>query len=179
MKKKEYNIVFSSLKLGQHTFEYEIDQSFLDILFDYHDMPGVKAVVSVVLNKQNTMLEMHFAMKGILPAHCDLTNKPYDQPIQNEFEFVVKFGEAYNDEDDELLILPHGEYEINVAQYIYELLVLSLPTKFIHPDIDSGNLDDDSLELLERYAPQNTDVEEDDDDDEIDPRWSKLKDLLN
>ena len=36
---------------------------------------------------------------------------------------MVKFGDEYNDENDDILIVPHGEYEINIAQYIYELIV--------------------------------------------------------
>jgi hypothetical protein len=31
---------------------------------------------------------------------------------------VVNFGEEYNDDNDELLILQHGEYQVNIAQYI-------------------------------------------------------------
>lgn len=184
MKKKDYNIVFSGLKLGSHSFEYEINDSFLDILFDYHDLPGLQAHVNVELNKQNTMLEFEFSLKGEIPATCDLSNRPYVQSIANEFTLVVKFGEAYNDDDDVILILPHGEYEINIAQYIYELIVLSIPTKFIHPDIVNGELDDETRDLLEKYMPHSDEEvreeeEDDEGDDEIDPRWSKLKDLLN
>jgi hypothetical protein len=32
---------------------------------------------------------------------------------------IVRFGEAFNNDNEELLILPHGEFEIDVAQYIY------------------------------------------------------------
>ena len=39
---------------------------------------------------------------------------------------IVKFWEVYNDENEELLILPHGEYEFNIAQYIYETIILSV-----------------------------------------------------
>ncbi|GGH68481.1 YceD family protein [Phaeocystidibacter marisrubri] len=189
MKKKDYNIVFSGLKLGSHSFEYEIDDSFLDILFDYHELPGLQAHVDVELTKQNTMLELNFSLKGELPVTCDLSNKPFVQPIENTFTLVVKFGEEYNDDDDVILVLPHGDYEINIAHYIYELIVLSIPLKFIHPDIEEGDLDDETRELLEKYMPRADDDdneeedseedEEDDEDEDIDPRWSKLKDLLN
>lgn len=177
MKKKDYNVVFSSLSLGHHTFEYEVNSSFLEILFDYHELPGLEAEVKVELAKQNTMLEFAFTMKAKLPANCDISGKPYVQDLSNRFELVVKFGEAYNDDDDEILILPHSEYEINIAQYLYELIVLSLPTKYLHPDVLSGDVDEETLSLLERYMPGGD--EQKDDDEKIDPRWSKLKDLLN
>ncbi len=178
MKKKDYNIVFSSLSLGHHTFEYEVDSKFLEVLFDYHELPGLEAQIKIDLMKQNTMLEFSFAMKGKLPVHCDISGKPYLQDLTNQFELVVKFGEAYNDDDDEILILPQGEYEINVAQFIYELIVLSLPSKYLHPDVLAGDVDDETLALLDKYMP-GSDEQKDEKDDEIDPRWSKLKDLLN
>jgi uncharacterized metal-binding protein YceD (DUF177 family) len=42
---------------------------------------------------------------------------------------VVKFGEAYDDQNPELLILPHGSYEVDLSQYLYELAVLSIPLR--------------------------------------------------
>ncbi|KAB2808649.1 YceD family protein [Phaeocystidibacter luteus] len=180
MKKKDYNIVFSGLPLGRHDFEYEIDETFLDVLFDYHDLPGIKVNVKVELAKQNTMLEFAFKMKGMVPVECDLTGEPFDQELKNSFDLVVKFGDAYNDDDDEILILPHGEYEVNLSQFIYELIVLSLPTKFIHPKVEEGDVDEEALDLLEKYMPgAPPESNDDDEDDDVDPRWSKLKDLLN
>lgn len=185
MKLKDYNIVFSGLNIGSHSFEYAVDASFLETLFDYHDLPGLTAQVDVNLTKQNTMLEFEFSMKGKLPVECDITGKPFEQELSNKFELVVKFGEAFNDDDDEILVLPHGEYEVNVAQYIYELIVLSLPTKFLHPDVEAGEVDEETQALLNQYQVINQDEEDideddsDDDDDDVDPRWSKLKDLLN
>lgn len=190
MKKKDFNIVFSGLPLGAHAFEYEIDNSFLETLFDYHELSGLRAKVDVELIKQNTMLEFQFSLKGEIDAVCDLSNRPFIQPIENAFTLVVKFGDAYNNDDDEILILPHGEYEINIAQYLYELIVLAIPTRFFHPDVESGELDEETQALLDKYMPyvdaeddyiqdDEDDEQDDDDDDDVDPRWSKLKDLLN
>jgi hypothetical protein len=41
-----------------------------------------------------------------------LTNEPYDQSITSEFGMVVKFGPEYNDDNEAILIIPHGAYEI-------------------------------------------------------------------
>lgn len=80
---------------------------------------------------------------------------------------MVKFGEAYDDTDDENLILPQGEYQVNIAQYLFELVVLAIPTKNIHPDVKTGKI------VLDYQ------VEEEPEEDNKDPRWDKLKDLLN
>lgn len=97
-------------------------------------------------------------------------------------EIVVKFGEEFDDSDDEVLILPHGEYKVNVAQLIFELTLLSIPLKHINPDVDSEEMIE-ALDLLDQYAPEDDDYEDfdeevDDEEEDIDPRWNKLKDLL-
>jgi uncharacterized metal-binding protein YceD (DUF177 family) len=89
---------------------------------------------------------------------------------------VIKFGDEYNDEDEDLLIIPHGEFEVNVQQYIYELIVLSLPIKRVHPGVEDGTLKSDVLDKLEELS---IDKKEKNKEDEIDPRWDKLKNLLN
>ena len=63
---------------------------------------------------------------------------------------VVKFGSEFNNEDDEILIIPHGEHKINLAQYIYELIILSVPAKRIHPGVIDGSLNSETNEKLSK-----------------------------
>ena len=92
------------------------------------------------------------------------------------FDLVVKFGQEYNDENDAILIIPHAEYEINVAQYIYELIILSVPLKRIHPGVKDGTLKSEALKKLEELSPEQKD--NNNNTDEVDPRWDKLKKLI-
>jgi len=88
---------------------------------------------------------------------------------------LVKFGDVFNDENEELLILPHGEFQFSVAQYVYETIVLSVPLRRVHPGIKDGSLKE-VIEKLESLAPKEGKTEEQKDD--IDPRWENLKKLL-
>ncbi len=172
---KEFTIPFVGLKIGKHHFEYKVEQSFFEH-FEYEDFNDVNINVEVVLDKKTTLLELHFKITGWVDVNCDLTNEPYNQTIENEFDLVVNFGDEYNDEHIDVLIVPHGTYEINVQQYIYELAILAVPIKRIHPGVEDGTLDSEILEKLEELSPklkENKDKEED-----IDPRWNILKKLL-
>ncbi|WP_142784603.1 YceD family protein [Changchengzhania lutea] len=172
---KEFTIPFVGLKIAKHHFEYDIEQSFFEY-FEYEDFNNVDVKVNVVLDKKSTLLELHFEISGTVNVNCDLTNEPFNQAIDNEFDLVVKFGEAYNDENEDILIVSHGTYEINIQQYIYELIVLSVPTKRIHPGVEDGTLDSDILDKLEELSPkQDRKIESEQD---IDPRWNTLKKLL-
>ncbi|GIM53098.1 DNA-binding protein [Capnocytophaga cynodegmi] len=172
-KLKEYDISFAGLKQGKHQFVYEVDKKFLDS-FGYDDVNNLHQVVTVELDKKSTLLELHFRNEGVVNVNCDLSNEPFDMKVEGELFLVVKFGEEYNDEDDELLILPHGEHLLNVAQYIYELIVLSMPVKRVHPEVEKGTLHSDILDKLEELTPK----EELEESEYIDPRWESLKKII-
>lgn len=175
MKLKAFTIPFVGLKLGKHQFEYEIGNKFFEH-FEFDDFNSADLKVDLLLEKKTTLMEFIFKASGTVNVHCDLTNEPYDQPIDNELFLVVKFGDEYNDDNEDLLILPHGEYQVNIQQYIYELIVLSVPSKKIHPGVADGTLRSEVLEKLEELTPKEKEIKE---EEEIDPRWNKLKDLLN
>lgn len=169
---KAFTIKFVGLKLGEHCFEYDVEKTFFD-LFEYNEFNDANVKVDVFLNKKTTLMEFNFKASGTVNVNCDLTNEPFDQEISNDFDLVVKFGESYNDENEEILILPHGEYELNIAQYLYELIVLSVPSKRIHPGVEDGSLKSDILKKLEELTPK-----VDDNQEGTDPRWDTLKKLL-
>ena len=172
---KEFTIPFVGLKIGKHHFEYKIEQAFFKY-FEYEEFNNSNVDVNLILDKKTTLLELNFKISGFVNVNCDLTNQPYNQPIKNEFDLVVKFGDEYNDEFEDILIVPHGTHEINVQQYIYELIVLSVPIKRIHPGVKDGTLDSDILKKLEELSPKIK--EEKETEEEIDPRWNTLKKLL-
>jgi len=173
---KEFIIPFIGLKIGKHHFDYQIDKSFFEH-FEYDDFNDVSVKTDLVFEKKTTLLELHFKILGTVNVNCDISNEPYDQKIKGIFDLVVKFGEEYNDEHDDILIIPHGEYEINIAQYIYELIILSVPVKRIHPGIKDGTLQSDILKKLEELSPKGFENKEKK-SEEIDPRWNTLKKLL-
>ncbi|MFD2100111.1 YceD family protein [Flagellimonas iocasae] len=173
MKLKEFFIPFSGLKLGKHEFVYKIDNAFFES-FEYQEFNGADILVTAILDKMSTMMELGIEAKGTVNVDCDLTGEPYDQPISSDLHLVIKFGEEYNDEDDEILIIPHGEYQINIAQYIYEMLVLAVPQKRVHPGVLDGTLKSEILDKLEELQPK----EEKGESEKTDPRWDDLKKLL-
>lgn len=172
---KEFTIPFVGLKEKTHYFEFQIEPSFFEH-FEYNEFNNVDVVVELALNKKSTFLELHFVAKGAVNINCDLTNEPFDQKISNQLDLVVKFGDEYNDENPDILIIPHGTYEINIQQYIYELIILAVPLKRVHPGVKDGTLKSDILKKLEELSP-NLEKEKNNQED-TDPRWDTLKKLL-
>nr|WP_314897892.1 DUF177 domain-containing protein [uncultured Flavobacterium sp.] len=174
-KTKEYLIPFVGLKLGKHQFEYQISNAFFEI-FDYNEFQNSDIKVNVVLEKKSTMLELSLKHKGAVNVPCDLTSEDFDLPVKGKMKLIVRFGEMYNNDNEELLILPHGEFEIDIAQYIYEMIVLSVPLRRVHPGIKDGSLNTEALKKLKELTIKEQKKEQK--EENIDPRWDKLKQLL-
>ncbi len=172
IKQREFNIPFSGLKQGKHEFDYKIENTFFES-FGYNEFNNAKIDLHVVLNKMSTMMELEMQANGSVNVDCDITSEPYDQKISGTLELVVKFGDEFNDENDEILIIPHSEHQLNIAQYFYEMLVLAVPQKRVHPGVLDGTLESEVLKKLEELSPK----EEKDNKEDNDPRWDELKKL--
>lgn len=172
---QEYDINFSSLKNGEHHFGYEIDGRFFTH-FEPCDFECPSFHVSLSLLKSETLLEQRFSASGSLQVNCDLTGEPFLLSMAPTLHFLVKFGPEYNDDDDEVLILPYEAQQFNVAQFIYEMTVLALPQKRVHPDVENGTMQSERLELLRAMQPPSSNDKR---SGETDPRWAKLKNLPN
>lgn len=174
---KEFTIQFVGLKLGEHLFNYSIRKSFFEY-FKYEDFNDVDINLDVLLVKKNTMLEFTLDFNGFVNLNCDTTNEPYNQNISGMFHFIVNFGDEFNNENEELVIIPHGSYEINIQQYIYESIVLAIPTRREHPGIEDGSLKSDILTKLEELSLSIEESNSSEKDKDTDPRWDELKKLL-
>ncbi len=175
---KEFDISFIGLKEGIHQFDYIIKKEFFDF-FNYEEFYNSNVNVNVSFLKKATIFELNFTFSGWVEVACDITNELFHQLIETSFYLIVKFGEAFNNDNEELLILPHSEFKLNVAQYIYEAIVLEVPIKKIHPGVIDGTLHSEVLEKLKEFEIK--DKEEDleiDNTKDIDPRWNKLKNIL-
>jgi len=184
-KRREFLIPFVGLKLGKHHFEYQISKEFFEN-FDYDEFQNSDIKVNLVLEKGSNLLELNFKHKGTVNVPCDLTSEDFDLPIKGKMKLIVRFGDEFNNDNEELLILPHGEFEIDVAQYIYEMIALSVPLKRVHPGVKDGTLQTEALTKLNELKVKDSSdseqakqiKEESKQEEDIDPRWDKLKKLL-
>ena len=80
---------------------------------------------------------------------------------------IVKFGDSYYEESDEVVVIPETEHKLNVSQYIYEFINLLLPIKRVHPNDEQG-MSKCNPEILDRLKSA-------EEDETTDPRWDVLK----
>ena len=167
----KHKIEFAGLKVGKHQFNFELNKEFFEN-FSFFDFNNIDLSVDVDLTKKSTLLELNFHVKGSVNVNCDMTNEPFDMPFNKEDFLVVKFGQEYNDEDNEILVLPYGEHKVILDQYLYELVILSLPRKRVHPGVEDGTLESEIIKILDELKPSGLALESD-------PRWGKLRKIKN
>lgn len=95
--------------------------------------------VELDLLKQASMLTLDFQMNGEVEVVCDRCLGEFRMPVEYEGTLQVKFTEDPPESDGDIVWLHPVESEINLAQYIYESIVLSLPYQRIHPVDENGN----------------------------------------
>ncbi|MDO6738185.1 DUF177 domain-containing protein [Wenyingzhuangia sp. 2_MG-2023] len=168
---KEYKIPFVGLKEGKHHFDFQIDKKFFDA-FEFDEYGEVDFKVGLELTKKITFMELEFVANGTVRVPCDVTGEDFDMEVNGSLSLVVKFGETFNNELEDLLILPQGAYQVEVQQYIYELIVLSVPQKRVKPGVSSKEIK--GVEELEKKLKKESKKKE-----SSDPRWDQLKQLLD
>ena len=169
---RNYNIAFSGLKTGKHDFKFEINQEFFDLFETEQEFFNPKINVTVLLDKHTTFLEFYINVSGTVQLICDISNDEFSENINNDIKVLVKFGEEYDDSNEDIITIPHKDSEFNIANLIYEAVVLSIPMKKLAPAVREN---DEYQKLLDQYSPKK--IEEVEEEQSIDPRWEALKKL--
>lgn len=175
---KGFNILFASLAEGVHYFDYQIDNQFLEH-FEESLVKEANTQVKVKLEKHLNWLDLQVQITGTVNTVCDICNENFDLAIEGDEALVVKFVEEIP-EDEELgvVYLNLNEQTINIANILYERLMLSIPIRKTHPLDEDGNYtcDPETLRYLNMEAEEATD-EEESDDEPVNPIWKELQKL--
>jgi len=167
-----YNVAFKGLSQGKHVFDYEVDDKFFNE-FDGGLIDEGRVNVRLTLEKQSSLMILWFDLKGTIKVQCDRCLEMYDQPIESHDRIFVKFGEKEFSNGDDVIWVSTNDYQLNMAQLIYEYIGLALPIKRVHPDDKNGNstCDPEMIEKLSKYV-----VKEDEQKNSV---WNDLKKLLD
>lgn len=158
------------LKSGVHHYDLEVEESFFEA-YEGSEIEKGSGKVELILHKDERMLRLDFYLKGAVELPCDRCGEAFDQLLELRKRVYMKFGNEDLEEDDELEVLGPEKHQIDVSQHIYEFFHLALPLKRTH---DEGECDASTLEKLNEHQDLKPSSGE---EDGIDPRWEKLKEL--
>ncbi|MEO6901503.1 MAG: DUF177 domain-containing protein [Bacteroidia bacterium] len=174
--KKEYVVQYASLVAGEHEYVFEVRDKFFEDR-DYSEIKQADITIHLNLLKQSTMMVLNFTISGTVKTNCDLCNAEFDLPIQGNYKLIAKMGgHEVGEDDDDIILLPTNEHELDLSQYLYEYISLSMPIKRLHPLNELGETTC-SKEILNKLKTFLTDAPPPEDEDDNDPRWNDLKNI--
>ncbi|MBQ0159449.1 MAG: DUF177 domain-containing protein [Bacteroidales bacterium] len=171
---------FSGLKSGKYEFSYVLDGNFFE-RFENEELRDGKVDFAINLEKNERLLLINFTFQGTVKSTCDRCLGEIEIPVEGEQTLYVKFSDTETSEDENVIFLPEDAYQIDLAQWMYEYVAVSLPMQKIHPE---GQCDPEMLKYITNEAIDEAEETGNDDvvnilpDGETDPRWNALKQLL-
>lgn len=145
---KKYSIAYKGLKNGLHEEDFIVDGA----LFDAYESKEIKdghCKVHVAIRKSDSQLILNVEIDGEVVCECDRCLEDCNIPVHFDGELLVHISEQTGEYDGENMWVSPEEEDIDLMQYIYESIVLSLPYSRVHSD---GECDPD---MIARFTAAN------------------------
>jgi uncharacterized metal-binding protein YceD (DUF177 family) len=174
-----YEIAFKGLKEGKHQFDYELDEKFFE-KFENSEVEKGTIDAQVVLIKSSALLTLEMTVKGQVELMCHRCLDNYWQPVYGESRLFIKFGAESDEMSHDLIVIPNNSDHINAAQYLYELVILSLPIMHVHLPDQNGKstCNTEMIKKLNQYLVTEEESTKNA-EPKVDERWNDLRKLID
>lgn len=128
-----YNIDLSGMtdRVAQHNFH--LDNSYFELCDGGELRKGNVDLTVDVERLTADSFRLAFHTSGYVIVTCDRCLDEMEQPIHSDDTLMVKFGDNYADDGDNVVIIPAREGEINIAWFALEFITLAIPMRHVHP----------------------------------------------
>ena len=177
-KLKQFNINFSGLADGLHKWTLQLNDSFL-AEFENDLVQNAIVKVEVQLEKRSQLLIFDFEMAGTVVTECDICAEIFDLPIESKETLMVKLvNETIESEEPDVMYLKFGSSHVDIAHYLYEMLILAMPMRKVHPNDQHGE-PTCNPEILKWLNNNNQPEPQTDENDPPNSVWDALQSLKN
>lgn len=150
-KKNSYIIPFTLLKNGDHSYLFSIEKE-LFLENNYDEIHDCQLKAHITFTKNSAILSVTFNIYGTVNVTCDRCGDDFDMAINVDKKLLVKLDSIVHSEEDDMISLGKDEVDFDIAPYIYQYIVLSLPMQRIHPEGKDGvrHCNPETLDKLKR-----------------------------
>lgn len=167
-------IDIKGIKDGKHKGLLELPGTEAEGLFE--EFYG-NIEINYTIEKYHNRYQIYLELKSKASLICDISAEEFTEEIITELKLsVIADTERYlmqkeiEDKTETELYIPEDEDYIDITREAVEQLAVSLPMKRVAPAYREKSFE----ELYPEIAAENDKI---DDNDQIDDRWSKLKNL--
>ena len=165
---KSFEINLTRLENGIHHFQFELVPDFFKT-FENNLVKEGFGSASMKMDKSEAIIALNFMIKVNVILTCDLSLESYKESLICEKKHIVRFGLTNEELSDEISVIEMGTQALDVSNYIYEYVSLEIPMKKVHPKLR----DQKRAELV--YKDKTTSLNDQEQNDTMDPRWEVLK----
>ncbi len=152
-----------------HSFEFDVD-SQLFAHFGSVEVQKGNAVLKINLDKSIATIEALLSIKGFVELICDRSGDEFDYQIDITHKIIFKFSDKNEMLDEDIYFIEHGTRTLDFTQIIYDLILLSVPMKKLHPRYsDEDPAQEHVFVFGDLPSIEETPV--------ADPRWEVLRNL--
>lgn len=145
----QYSIAYKGLKNGTHHFDFEADDALIKA-FENPEFKHLKAQIGVDLERSSSVLQLSVTIAGTVTVECDRCLDDVELPVDFNGVLEVKFSDEFDDYDGSVMWISPSLDRVELAQYFYESIVLSLPSQRVHP-LDANGLPTCNPDMLSRF----------------------------
>jgi len=166
----DYAIPIKGLSVGKHEYSFLIDNKFFED-FENSQILGADIVIDAELERSETWIRIVCEINGDVTAECDRCLEEVVLPLETEATLLVRFVKNEDEAEDDLetITLDPSESTLDLKQFFYDYICLSLPIQMVH---EEGECDPEMIARLEKAKGEESKVKES-------SPFNKLKDLLN
>ncbi len=134
MSEKDTSIVIpvQGLSAGKHEYGFSVGFGFIE-QFGNSTITDCDCSVRVELDKSSTFLGARCVVEGSVAVECDRCLERLDIPVSFDHKLTVKFSGAGQEPDDDVAFIEEGACELDLSQFVYDYICLSVPIVKVHP----------------------------------------------
>ena len=152
---KQMRITLPTLAEGTHEYEMAVDSGFFAGRGNT-EVTGADVTVYVDINVRHGVYEIGITCQGWIEIPCDRCLDPMRHEVDEDYDFTVAYGEDY-DESDDKVIIPESEVEFDLAPYVADTILLSIPLRHVHAE---GECNADMVEKMKEHSAEGDDPED-------------------
>ncbi len=167
----QFALKLKTLSESKHPMAFDLDDDYFEAL-ESPVISGGSVKMRGTVERVGSVFTIEMDFMGEVRSTCDRCLAPLLLPVNTNARLIVKFGEEYREESEEIIVISEREGVVDLSWQMYEFIVLSLPMQRMHPE---GECDPEMISVMNRYSSgSQTEFRE---NAVADPRWAALASL--
>lgn len=167
----DFKIKLGVLTGSKNSFSFEIKDEFFEA-FAENEIKTASIFAQAEIKKEVDSTHLSVIISGTVHhLLCDICAEEISVEISNNTTVLIKESEQPLESTDEIIYIAPNQHVLAIDTLIYELIVLALPKRTIHPvdEFGESTCNKEMIDLIEQYKYN--------ENQETDPRWNSLKDI--